>query len=153
MTRMDAQSDDELRWFRGPRAIGPDGAAAWRPGMPPGEMPAGVRAVVLQGAIAGPAQLVIAGVAGWLLARDVSPVLGLVVGGVIAVAGIASIVGVTMLARGSATAWRLYAGPLDRDVLMIGLQGWARQRLRTPEARRWFRAHADARARRTGGPQ
>ncbi|QCR19395.1 hypothetical protein [Agrococcus sp. SGAir0287] len=143
--------DDDLRWFRGERAIEPSGAAARRPGMPPGDMPRGVRAVVVQGAVAGAAQILVGTAGGWLLAREVDVVLGIVVGAIVLIAGVASLVGVTALARGSAIAFRIYGGPLDRDVLMIGLQGWARQRLRTPESRRWFRAHADARARMRGG--
>lgn len=150
---MDGGGHDELRWFRGARAIGSEGSATWRPGSPPGEMPAGVRAVVLQGAIAGPVQLLAAVVGGSALARAVDLALGVVVGATFAVIGIASIVAIAALARGSAAAWRLSAGPLDREVTMIGMQGWARTRLRTPEARRWFRAHAEARARRSGGPQ
>lgn len=138
---VDEPSDAGLRWFRGPNAVRPDGVAR------PGAMPDGVRAVVVQGVVAGVVQLLAGAVGGLLLAREVAEGFGIALVIVGLGAAIASFVGVSALARGSARAWRLYGGPLDREVTMLGLQGWARRRLRTPEARRWFRAHADARAR------
>ncbi len=100
--------DDELRWFRGPDATAPD-----RGPIVGSRPPREVRSVVAYLVSAGIAQLVGATIGGVVLARQVAPALGMVVGAIVLACAILSFACAALLQHGSDRTRRFVAWPVD----------------------------------------
>ncbi|GAA2173560.1 hypothetical protein GCM10009846_16030 [Agrococcus versicolor] len=140
--------DDDLRWFRGADATAPDRGPIVG-SRPPHE----VRSVVAYLVGAGILQLIGAIAIGVVLAGRVAPGVGLAVAAIVVACAIVSVVCAVLLQHGSERTRRFVGWPIDGGGPSYGIHHWVRERLRTPEARRWFAVHAKARARRRGGPR
>jgi hypothetical protein len=115
--------------------------------------PSEVQAVVAYLVAAGLVQLLGAAVLGAVVATRVAPALGVLVAVAIAALAALSFASAVLLQHGSDRARRFVAWPIDGAGPSFGIHHWARERLRTPAARRWFAVHAQARVRRRGGPR